>query len=432
MIRTRYSRYQRYYLWAIVATASLILVNQIVIQYYLAQKRDNAHLINITGRQRMLSQRLPLLVYTFQAHPSTYNRSELNNTLHEWSQMHSSLRSGALSVGLLEDLPDVQQQLRQMDFQVDMAAQMLRHPMSLTPEDLQELMLNQHAFLLEMDQVVTTVEDASYARLTSIIRLEIFLAIITLVILFLEVKFVFWPIVAEQEAKNKALIQSNELLEQYAYASSHQLKEPVQNILNFVGLLKRTTKKDPESEEALYIQFIEKGAAQIKSKTDSLLQLALIQNSPLDRKVVDCDRVIQEVARPYLEATKQLGGRLVILPIKRAVRVDEDLFRELWDSLFSNALKFLQNGTVPNIEVASRKEGGYLLFSIRDNGIGIEADHRKEIFEMFKQLHPAHQFTGDGVGLTLSKAIVERHNGKMWFESLPGQGSIFYVQLPLA
>lgn len=429
---TQYTRYQRYYLWAILATASLILINQLVIQYYLAQKKDNAHLINVTGRQRMLSQRLPLLVYTFQTHPSTYNRSGLNSTLHEWTQMHNSLHSGALSKGLVNDLPEVKQQLGKMDFQVDMASQMLEHPLTLTSEDMQELLRNQQTFLLEMEQVVTSVEEASDKRLTALIRLEVFLAILTLVVLFLEVKFIFWPIVEQQAQQNKALLQSNQLLEQYAYASSHQFKEPVQNILNFVGLLKRSTKKESESDEALYLQFIEKGAEDIKSKTDSLLQLALIQNAPLDRKAINCDEVIREVAQPYIKKAQQLGGKLVVLPIKAIIQADEGLFRELWNRLFSNALKFLEKGRVPDIEVTSIVKDKHLLISIRDNGIGIESNYQEEIFGMFKQLHPQHHFTGDGVGLTLSKAIVERHRGRMWFESLPGQGTIFYVRLPLA
>ncbi|MEL6968957.1 MAG: ATP-binding protein [Bacteroidota bacterium] len=408
------------------------MINQIVIQYYLAQKRDNAHLINVTGRQRMLSQRLPLLAYTVQTRPSSYNHSVLNNTLHEWKQMHSSLRSGALAEGLVKDLPSVQQRLRKMDFQVDIADEMLSHPMTLKAEDLQELVLNQQTFLLEMDETVASVEAASDERLTSIIYLEIFLAALTLIVLFLEVRFIFWPILRSQTEQNQALLQSNNLLEQYAYASSHQLKEPVQNILNFVRLLKRNIKPVVQSEEALYLQFIEKGAADIKSKTDSLLQLALIQNKSLQHIAIDCDRVIREVARPYIQQARRQGGQLVILPVEAIIDGDESLFRDLWDRLFSNALKFQHQDRVPNIEVASKIEGGRLLISIRDNGIGIESNYREEIYEMFKQLHPQHHFNGDGVGLTLSKAIVERHRGKMWFESLPGQGSIFYVQLPLA
>lgn len=426
-----YTRYQRYYLWAIAITAVLILANQVVIQHYLAQKRDNAHLINVSGRQRMLSQRITALAYSYKLNPSAFSRTELEQQLHEWRQMHRSLSGGALSKGLIADLPAVQASLQQMDFQVEMANKLLQQPENLGEQELQELQRNQQTFLLAMDTVVFDLEKASDSRLTKIMILEIFLAVLALLVLGLEFNFIFRRIIGVLAQQNRTLERSNELLEQYAYASSHQFKEPIQNILNYSRLLRRSTASRQLEEQLAFADFIGESAEQLKQKTEAILQLSLIQKTELEVQMLDCDALIREVGHLYRKQIKQLGGALNIKPMEAEIAVDEERFKELWDRLISNGLKFVEQGQSPHIEIDGHSNGQNFIFSIRDNGIGIAADLQDEIFEMFKQLHPRHYFKGEGVGLALSKAIVEKHHGKMWLESRPGKGSVFYVQLPM-
>ncbi len=431
MSAPNYTRYQQYYLWAIAITAGLILANQVVIQHYLAQKRDDARLINISGRQRMLSQRISALAHSYVIQPSSFTKKELDRQVHEWEQMHASLASGALSQGLISDLPEVQQSLQQMDFQVSMASDLLKTLEDLEVQQLHELQLNQQTFLLGMDQVVLDIERASDSRLTRIMIVEVLLAILALIVLALEFTFIFRRIIRALTQQNRALEHSNQMLEQYAYASSHQFKEPIQNILNYTGLLRRSTSKRQTEEQLAFVDFIEEGAEQIKQKTEAILQLSLIQSADLRLQSLDCATLIHEVAELYQQRLSRLGGSLTINPMKAKLEVDEERFKELWDRLISNALKFIGEDQQPEIEITGHSDGEHFIFSIRDNGIGIAPQLQGEIFGMFKQLHPRHYFTGEGVGLTLSKAIVEKHQGKLWLESHPGRGSVFYVKLPM-
>lgn len=431
MSTSHYTRFQRYYLWAIALTAGLILANQVVIQYYLAQKREDAHLINVSGRQRMLSQRITSLAYSYVQRPSKFTRQELDQQMQEWQQMHSSLSSGTLSKGLIADLPEVQERLAQMDFQVRMAIDLLQDVDQLGGQQLYDFQLNQQAFLLEMDRVVLQMEEASDSRLTRIMIVEVFLAALALLILGLELTFLFRRNIAVLTKQNQALEYSNQLLEQYAYATSHQFKEPLQNILNYADLLRRSTNSRRLEEQLAFVDFIEDSAEQMKQKTEAVLQLSLIQNTELEIRLLDCSTLIREVAAGYQPQIRKLGGNLTVNVQQAHLLVDKERFIELWKRLISNALKFAGQDRNPEVVIDGQSDGNYFIFSIRDNGIGIEPQLQEEIFGMFKQLHPRHYFNGQGIGLTLSKAIVEKHRGKLWLESYPGKGSVFYVQLPL-
>jgi len=110
--------------------------------------------------------------------------------------------------------------------------------------------------------------------------------------------------------------------------------------------------------------------------------------------------------------------------------VDSGLLTQVFQNLIGNALKFHPAGVSPHIQVSAREEQGSWIFAVSDNGIGIQPQHFERIFRIFERLHGADQYGGSGVGLAITQRIVERHGGRVWVESTPGEGSTFFFSLP--
>lgn len=227
----------------------------------------------------------------------------------------------------------------------------------------------------------------------------------------------------------QALQQSNADLEQFAYAASHDLQEPLRMVSIYSQLLKEEYGDTLHRHALSYIDFAVNGAKRMSRLLTDLLAYSRVANaSPENSPSADAGRAVDAALLNLASVIEQTGARVEVSALP-PVQVPEIHLAQLFQNLIGNALKYRKQDDPPLIRIDAREEpGGTWLFSIRDNGIGIEPEYLQQIFGIFKRLHgPA--FEGTGIGLALCQKIVERAGGKIWVESEPGLGSTFFFRL---
>lgn len=228
--------------------------------------------------------------------------------------------------------------------------------------------------------------------------------------------------------RTRELERSNQDLQQFAYVASHDLQEPLRLITGYVQLLEKRYKGRLDAQADKYIAYAVDGARHMQNLIGNLLTYSRVGTQAGEMVETDLNGVVRR-ARTNLEyPIRETGGRVTCDSLP-TVRADAVQMVQLFQNLLGNALKF-HGENPPEVHVsAARGEGGWIL-SVRDNGIGIEAGHMERIFLIFQKLHARARYDGTGIGLALCKRIVERHGGRIWVESVPGQGSDFRFSLP--
>ncbi|QKD82788.1 response regulator [Thermoleptolyngbya sichuanensis A183] len=229
---------------------------------------------------------------------------------------------------------------------------------------------------------------------------------------------------------NEELLHSNRELEQFAYAVSHDLQQPLQTMMGFAKLLmmKHETHLDKTSVE--YLAGILESGRRSQQLIQGLLSYAQLGHQERELNTTDCT-VILDIVLENLEtsiAEKNASITYENLPVVQANQVQ---LVQVFQNLIGNAIKFVTEGRSPQVLVTATQRETDWLFAIHDNGIGIEASHLKSIFEIFQRLHTAENYPGTGLGLAICRKIVELHRGRIWAESQPGVGSVFYFTLPV-
>lgn len=231
------------------------------------------------------------------------------------------------------------------------------------------------------------------------------------------------------ELINAELKRSNDDLEQFAYAASHDLKEPLRMVGNFVGLLARDyeNKLDPKAHR--YIRFATEGVKRMTEQMKGLLEFSLMGRSEMNLKDTDLHTVLKKNVLNLSVFLEEKNGT-VHLPEKRIkLSCEPVMLGILFHNLISNALKF-NKSEHPQVWINCHHIGAFVKICVRDNGIGISEDNQKKIFEIFKRLHRPNEFEGTGIGLAMCRKIVHRHGGDIWVESELGKGSVFCFTLP--
>lgn len=232
---------------------------------------------------------------------------------------------------------------------------------------------------------------------------------------------------ARRAARADDLSRSNRELEEFAYIASHDLQAPLRRITGFAQLLSRRYKGrlDPEADD--FIARITNGTERMQRLIQDLLTYSRTGSRPLEVVRTDLGALLREVLADLEPAIKEAGGRVTAGPLP-AMAVDAGQVARLLQNLISNALKF-RASRPPAIRIEAHRAGDEWVFTVADNGIGIEARHAEDIFKMFRRLHPTAAYPGTGIGLAVARKIVERHGGRIWVESKPGEGSTFYFTL---
>jgi PAS domain S-box-containing protein len=231
------------------------------------------------------------------------------------------------------------------------------------------------------------------------------------------------------QVANQALKRSNADLEQFAYAASHDLQEPLRMVSIYTQLLKEEYSVGLDSQALSYIDFAVNGARRMSNLLTALLDYSRVANaSPAISPVADAGSAVNAALLNLSSVIDQVRASVETGPLP-VVRLADIHLVQLFQNLIGNALKYRKQGEAPVIRISAKSEaGGMWLFSIVDNGIGIESEYLTQIFGIFKRLH-GPSFEGTGIGLALCQKIVERGGGRIWAESEPGRGSTFFFTL---
>jgi len=238
--------------------------------------------------------------------------------------------------------------------------------------------------------------------------------------------------VAEEALRHTAeeLKRSNLDLEQFGYVASHDLQEPLRAVAGFVRLLEHRfpDKLDPKMRE--YIAGAAEGASRMEQLITDLLAFSRLSTEGRAFLPVNLEVPLKAVLHT-LQFQIQAARAVVTRDALPTLPVDENQLGQLFQNLIANALKF-HSERPPQIHIGARAEQGRWVIWVRDNGIGIEPQYFERIFQLFQRLHTRKRYPGTGIGLAICKKIVQRHGGKIWVESQPGQGTTFYFSIPEA
>ena len=226
----------------------------------------------------------------------------------------------------------------------------------------------------------------------------------------------------------KTLLQSNAELEQFAYVASHDLQEPLKTINMFVNLSANEPALKANENLSQYCTFLTDAADRMSQKIQDLLEYSRIGKSRTLKRV-DTSELVETVLQDLQKSILENGASIEVgeLPVILGYKLELGL---LFQNLITNALKFVPDGTKPDIKILCTETEIFWRFSIKDNGIGIENQHTIKIFDMFKRLHLDEDYEGTGIGLAQCMKIVRLHNGKIWVESEVGKGSTFFFVIP--
>ena len=233
---------------------------------------------------------------------------------------------------------------------------------------------------------------------------------------------------AELNVLVEELKRSNEELKQFAYVTSHDLQEPLRTISSFTQLLKRryTNKLDDDADE--FIDYIVAGANRMQTMIKALLDYSRVNTRNVEFKLSDFQEILNQTLNSLKIAIDESNAVIIIDPLP-TIKVDDKQMVQLFQNLISNAIKFRKKHESMEIHISCEVSTNYL-FSVSDNGIGIEPQFKERIFEVFQRLHTRDEYSGTGIGLAVCKKIVERHGGQIWVESELGKGSTFYFTIP--
>ncbi|HLO75402.1 MAG TPA: ATP-binding protein [Magnetospirillum sp.] len=227
-----------------------------------------------------------------------------------------------------------------------------------------------------------------------------------------------------------ALERSNADLEQFAYVASHDLREPLRMVSSYLDLLERRYGSMFDQDGHEFIAFAKEGAVRMDRLVQDLLEFSRIGRHANPPKPTPLGPLVENVLRVLGRSIDECQGQVIVPDVLPEIICCGDELFLLFQNLISNALKFRTPDRPPEIRLGVERLDNAWQFSVADNGIGIQPDYFDRIFLIFQRLHTRKQYEGTGIGLAVCKKIVERHGGRIWVQSTPGQGSTFLFTLP--
>lgn len=230
------------------------------------------------------------------------------------------------------------------------------------------------------------------------------------------------------ESRAFDLACSNADLERFVYVATHDLQEPLRLITSFLQLLKKKYDSQLDEQASEYINYAVDGSRRIKKLILDLLEYSKFSIDRDGFKVLDAGKVIEDVKDSLCSFLKQHNAIIDVKPLP-VIYADPSLLHQLFKNLLTNSIKYRGEST-PKISIDCIAQGDNYLFSVSDNGIGIDPGYSEKIFNLFQRLHKNEAFEGTGVGLAICEKIIRLHRGSIWVESMPGKGSTFCFTIP--
>lgn len=230
--------------------------------------------------------------------------------------------------------------------------------------------------------------------------------------------------------KTQALARSNADLEQFAYVASHDLQEPLRMVSSYMQLFEKRYKGalDPQAEK--YIAYAVDGAKRMQALIAGLLEYSRVGRQEDAPAAVDTEGALDQALTNLRSALEESGAVVTRDPMPRVVGFGAQITR-VFQNLVANAVKFRRPQEPPRIHVGARLQHDRALFTVSDNGIGIDPQYSDRVFVIFQRLHTRAEYPGTGIGLSVCKKVVERHGGEIWLDSQPGAGTTFSFTLPI-
>lgn len=234
---------------------------------------------------------------------------------------------------------------------------------------------------------------------------------------------------AELEKRAKELAYTNEELEQFAYIASHDLQEPLRMVSSFLVQIEKKYQSLLDDRGKQYIHFAVDGSKRMRQIILDLLEYSRVGRLHDDEMDVDLNSIISEIQILFRKKINEINATIISknLPV---IRVNKTPIRQVFQNLIGNALMYSKENKPPVIKIEAKDKKTYWEFSVADNGIGIDKEYFEKIFIMFQRLHSREEFAGTGMGLALTKKIIEHFGGRIWVKSVEGKGSTFFFRLP--
>jgi light-regulated signal transduction histidine kinase (bacteriophytochrome) len=233
---------------------------------------------------------------------------------------------------------------------------------------------------------------------------------------------------AALQALNAELARSNTDLQQFANVTAHDLQAPLRMVSNYLDLLAKNYQGQLDARADTYLAYAVDGATRMQQLIDDLLAYARVDTQGQPLTPTDCTAVVEQAIANLQHAIVECGA-LVTHDALPTVMADARQLTQVFQNLIGNAIKFCE-AIPPRVHLWAERQDGAWRVSVRDNGIGIAPEYAERIFLMFERLHTRTEYPGTGLGLAICQKIIERHNGRIWVEGAPGQGSIFHLTLP--
>jgi two-component system, sensor histidine kinase and response regulator len=226
----------------------------------------------------------------------------------------------------------------------------------------------------------------------------------------------------------EALRRSNEDLQRFSYTVAHEMSEPLRTIAMHAQLLERRIGSELTGDNAESFQYLVQSSRRMRAFIDDLLRYAQATHETASNVTeVDTDVLLTQVLLNLDAVIRSKGVKITHDPMPKILA--DARIEHVLQNLVSNAIKYGRPGVAPEVHISAREQDGAWLFSVRDNGIGIEPQYKNQIFRVFSRLH-GQDVSGHGIGLALAQKVVETNGGRIWVESEPGVGSTFYFVIP--
>lgn len=229
--------------------------------------------------------------------------------------------------------------------------------------------------------------------------------------------------------KNEALERMNQELEAFSYSVSHDLRSPLRSINGYASILKEEFEDHLEEEAQHLLNKIIRSALKMSNLIDSLLSLSRLGRKQIIDHSIKMNAVIKLVMREFEKIPGRENINFVVKKVPDA-RGDQELIKQIFINLISNAIKYSSQKNKPEIEIGAMDENGKTIYYVSDNGAGFNMEYQDKLFGVFQRLHSSQQFEGVGIGLAIVKRIVTRHGGDIWAEGKVDEGATFYFTLP--